>query len=228
MSFTGFDPAAVALLAELPSFDQTHFNAARAQLGAGLRQPGLALIEEVARATDPALVTNARSSASPLHRDLRFAKVGTPKYKDHLLLCAWQGADKKTAPALWLRIAANGVGFASGMAFDPPVGARWQAAVGGDAGKALDAHLKALQDRYPESELDIAGKSLAKVPKPWEVDHPRSDLLRLTGFQVRFQRPLPGVIDKAEFVGWCAQVWKVLLPIHRWLFQHLSDEGVEL
>lgn len=221
MSFTGFDPAAVALLAELPGYERGQFTAVREQLAEGLRKPGAALIDEVARLTDQRLISSSRSSVSPLHRDLRFAKAGTPKYKDHLLLCAWQGEDKKTAPALWLRIVADGVGFASGIAFDQVVRARWQAAVGGAAGGELADHLQALQCRYPESELDIAGKPLAKVPKPWPADHPRAELLRLTGFQVRFQRPLPDHVDSAEFAPWCADVFAALLPVHRWLLLHL-------
>ena len=222
MSFEGFDPAAVALLADLPGYDQTQFTQVREQLATGLREPGIALITDVAALTDADLSCSPRSSVSPLHRDLRFAKAGTPKYKDHLLLSAWQGSDKKSSPGLWIRIAAEGIGFASGINFDKTVRERWQAAVGADGGAALASHLQELQARYPESKLDIAGKPLAKVPKPWPADHSRADLLRLTGFQVRFERPSPTCMTGAEFAHWCAQVFEALLPTHRWLIKHLS------
>jgi hypothetical protein len=95
MSFKGFDRKAIALLAKLPSFDENQYRDARDVLATGIRLPGAALIAAVAHAVDPKLVVDRRSSVSPLHRDLRFAAPGTPRYKDHLLLTAWQGADKK-------------------------------------------------------------------------------------------------------------------------------------
>ena len=77
----------------------------------------------------------SRGSVSPLHRDLRFAPEGAPRYKDHLLLTAWEGADKRTAPMFWIRVDAHRAGFASGIGFTPESRDRWRDAVGGDAGR---------------------------------------------------------------------------------------------
>ena len=62
--FTGFDPTAVALLADLPDWDADQYSAAKEQLGTGLRKPGLALIEYVARRIDSVTAGSQAASAS--------------------------------------------------------------------------------------------------------------------------------------------------------------------
>jgi uncharacterized protein (DUF2461 family) len=219
MSFRGFDPAAVALLAELPGWDSDQYAAHRAELAAGLTKPGLELIGDVAEQLDPALTVIGRSSVSPLHRDLRFAAEGSPRYKDHLLLTAWEGADKRTAPTLWIRIDSARAGFASGIGFTPEIRQRWRTAVGGDDG----ADLQAILDRLSTARgIDIAGDEVKRVPAPFDAEHPRADLLRKTGFQVRFGEDLPETVADPSFAAWCAERLDSLLPVHRWLTAHLT------
>ena len=104
MAFAGFDPKAIDLLRKLPGFDPDQYAEKKELLKQGVVTPSGDLIEELAMRLDADLTVVRRSSVSPLHRDLRFAKPGTARYKDHLLLTAWSGRDKKTAPILWLRI----------------------------------------------------------------------------------------------------------------------------
>ena len=52
MTLTGFDPAALTLLADLPDTSATEFADRKAQLGPGLLQPGVALITEIAARLD--------------------------------------------------------------------------------------------------------------------------------------------------------------------------------
>lgn len=222
MTFTGFDPAAVALLPQLPQLDASDYDGVKDQLASGLRAPGAALMEAVAVQLGPKL-TVGRASVSPLHRDLRFAKAGTPRYKDHLLLTTWEGKDRKTSPMLWLRIDAESVGFASGVMFTPATRERWRNAVGADSGATLAKHLAALEKKHRRHGFDIAGDQLARVPKPWPADHERADLLRRTGFQVRFMEPHPKRIDTPAFAAWCTQRLGELWPVHRWLVDHVAE-----
>jgi len=220
---TGFDPRAIGLLAQLPRLDEQGYSKVREVLARGLRTPGAALIETVAHALDADLTVDPRSSVSPLHRDLRFAAPGAPRYKDHLLLTTWQGPDKKTAPTLWIRIDASHIGFASGMAFTPAARGRWREAVGSRRGEALAAHVAQLRKKHQRHELDVAGERVKRVPQPWEDDHPRADLLRLTGFQIRFREPLPAAIARPTFASWCVQRLNELLPVHAWLVAELGQ-----
>ena len=219
MSFTGFDPAAIALLDRLPDMTSDEYAGHKGDLAAGVTRPGAALIAAVADRLDADLTAAPRSSVSPLHRDLRFAPAGAARYKDHLLLTTWEGADKKTSPMFWLRVDATRVGFASGIGFTPAVRGRWRAAVGGDAG----ASLAVLLDELARTRTaEVAGDQVKTVPAPFDADHPRADLLRHTGFQVRFVDDLPGSIGTPGFAEWCADRLAALLPVHRWLIANLT------
>lgn len=221
MTFHGLDPDAVALLAKLPSLDARAFEKHRAVVAAGLVKPGAALIEQVAKALKVPLTVVPRSSVSPLHTDLRFARPGAPRYKDHLLLTAWHGADKKTAPTLWIRIDSTSVGFASGAPFTPAIRDRWREAVTGPRGPKLAHALEKILQLHAAHEAVIAGDQLKKVPPPWPADHACADLLRRTGLQVRFREPTPVDIRKPTFAEWCAKRLRDLLPVHRWLVAEL-------
>jgi uncharacterized protein (DUF2461 family) len=219
VSFTGFDPAAVALLDRLPDMTADEYAARKAELTAGVTRPGAALIAAVADRLDADLTVVPRSSVSPLHRDLRFAPQGAARYKDHLLLTTWEGVDKKTSPMFWIRIDAERVGFASGIGFTPAMRERWRAAIGGDAGAALAGELDEL---VREHAAEVAGDRVKRVPAPFDADHPRADLLRHTGFQVRSVDEMPDSVGTAEFADWCADRLAALLPVHRWLIAHLT------
>lgn len=233
--FAGFDEGCVALLAELPGYDTDRYATEKARLTDGLVRPGFDLVADLvervsgvaadattADAPVPPLTVTRRGSVSPLHRDLRFAPAGSPRYKDHLLLTAWAGSDKRTAPTLWLRVDAEAVGFASGIGFTPAARQRWRSAVGGDAGVGL---AEALDRLCAERDAEIAGDQVKRVPAPFSGDHPRADLLRRTGFQVRFIEPLPAVVGEPAFVDWCLDRWTALLPVHHWLVGHVADEA---
>lgn len=221
MSFNGFDPNAVSLLDDLPAMTADDYAAHKAVLSAGVVKPGGALIVDVAAQLDADLTVVLRSSVSPLHRDLRFAPEGAARYKDHLLLTTWEGDDKKTSPMFWIRIDARQAGFASGIGFTPDVRERWRASVGGTAGESLSAEL----DRVvAERSADVAGDQVKNVPAPFDADHPRAELLRHTGFQVRFTDDLPDV-SSPDFSGWCADRLAELMPVHRWLVTHLTNRS---
>ncbi|MFW2332173.1 DUF2461 family protein [Ilumatobacter sp.] len=220
MSFDGFDPAALALLDDLPAMTADDYARHKASLAAGVTKPGLALITDVADALGADLTVVPRSSVSPLHRDLRFAPEGAARYKDHLLLTTWEGADKKTSPMFWIRVDAHRAGFASGIGFTPAVRERWRAAVGAAAGEELAAMLDGL---VADRDADVAGDRVKKVPAPFDPDHPRADLLRHTGFQVRFVDDLPASVSSTEFVDWCAERLSALMPVHQWLLAQLID-----
>lgn len=220
MTFGGFDPAAVELLGRLPDMTAEEYAADKATLTAGLTRPGGDLIADVAASLDTDLTVVSRSSVSPLHRDLRFAPEGAPRYKDHLLLTTWEGADKRTSPTFWIRLDAERVGFASGIGFDAPTRERWRSAVGSRAGEELADELHRL---VADRSAEVAGDRVKTVPAPFDGDHPRADLLRHTGFQVRLVEPLPSSIADPSFVDWCVVRLDALLPVHRWLRDHLTD-----
>lgn len=227
MTFTGFTHDALALLPKLPGFDADNYDAQRECLGNGLRLPGTALIQEVAEALPVDLRVVPRSSVSPLHRDLRFAKPGAARYKDHLLLTTWEGHEKSSAAVLWMRIDGASVGFATGIAFTPPIRDRWRSAVASEAGRSLSEHLTTLGKKHARHSFEIDAERNKRVPKPWDETHPRADLLRFKNFQARFMEPHPTCITEKRFTSWCVKRLEPLIPVHRWLVEHLVTNTPE-
>lgn len=221
MSFTGFDPQAVALLSRLPKMHEKAYGAQKALLNTGLREPGFLLLQDLVAAGELPLQLDKRSSVSPLHRDLRFAKAGSPRYKDHLLLTAWEGTDKKTSPTMWLRIDSESVGFASGLVFTPAQRTRYREVVAGPEGAELASAIAVLKKSHGKHGFEVSGEALKRVPAPYDSEHERAELLKLNGIQVRFSEPTPKSIAGASFSAWCLKRWQALLPVHHFLAQEM-------
>ncbi|MDH3753138.1 MAG: DUF2461 domain-containing protein [Acidimicrobiia bacterium] len=224
-AFSGFSSAAIDALAEMPGWSKDDYDARKGELKDGLTAPAIALVsdlrERMSQVLDRELTIAPKigGSVSPLHRDLRFAKDKSERYKDHLLMTMWDGTDKRTAPMLWLRLGADSAGFASGIGFDKTIRERWRTAIGEASGASL---VEALADLSAHHPVDIAGQTLARVPKPWPADHPRADLLRHTGFQVRWAEPYADNVASAMFADWAETRLAELADVHHWLVNHVS------
>lgn len=222
MTFQGFDRKAVELLRVLPGFEVAEYATHRELLAEGLLKPGGELIGVLARRLEvgaPAMQT----ACSPLHTDLRFAPPGSPRYKDHLLLTAWHGLDKRAGVTFWLKLDAEMVTFAVGVTFTPETRDRWRQAVAGEAGKTLSAVMASLAQQHRHHRFELQGDVLKRPPPPWEENHPHAELLRRTGsLQMRFAEPLPPeLVDQPDLAAWCGHRLEGLLPVFRWLVVHL-------
>lgn len=221
-TFSGFSADGLALLTAIGRGNREHFQANKKQYDQLIASPAKAFVvamtaglqARVSPLIDGQPKTNG--SIAPINNDLRFNPDASP-YKDHLLFKWWEGPAKKTAPTLWVRVSPADVGFASGTALADVE--RWREAVGGDAGADLAAAIASLA---AGRELDVAGLALKTVPKPWPADHPRADLLRHKGFQVRWPEPMPASIGTADFVDYCLDRLELLAPIHRWQVDQLT------
>ncbi len=215
-----FPAEARDFLRQLPTHDKAWFDANRPAYQALIAEPAKALVEAVAgelrNDLSPAIVGIPRvnGSISPINRDIRFSADKTP-YKDHLLFRWWEGEEKKTAPTLFVRLTADEVGFATGVML--PSLDRWRALVDAEAtGAPLASAIEAL---VAETGAEVAGIEYKRVPKPYDADHPREDLLRCKWLQVRWLEPFPG--DGAEFGSWCARRLLQCADVHRWLVTNL-------
>ena len=156
-------------------------------------------------------------SIAPINNDLRFSPEASP-YKDHLMFRFWEGPVKKTSAMLMVRVhPRDGIGFASGVNFaNVDV---WRDKVADDvAGPELAGLIDSI---VAKTSADVVGQALKKVPKPYDQDHPRGDLLRHKGLQVRFIEKTPKVITGPKFVSYCAKRIAHLAPLHHWLVAHM-------
>ena len=221
--FDGFPEEGLAFLKMLGTKDKAWFDKNRKTYDAMVVAPTKEFVSslgnELASSFAPAIEARPKTNGSiaPINNDLRFSPDKSP-YKDHLLLRFWEGANKKTAPTLFVRLSADAVGFATGaMLADLD---HWRALIDDDTtGKTLAAAITKLGKGR---ELDVAGEGYKKVPKPYDQDHARASLLRHKMFQARWSEPLPASVTTSKFVGHCAGRLEKCSDIHRWLVSHLG------
>lgn len=222
-AFEGFSKTGLDFLTDLGRRDKPWFDANRATYDAHIVPPakafvaamGEALRDEIGDAIEAQPKTNG--SIAPINNDLRFSPDASP-YKDHLMFRFWEGPTKKTSAMLMVRLhPKDGVGFASGLNIGDID--RWRQAIAADAtGEPFAAALKKLVDA---TGAEIVGQGLKKVPKPYDPDHPRGDLLRHKGFQVRWGEKVPKTVGSADFVGWCVEQLALTADVHHWLIANV-------
>ncbi|HEX4661124.1 MAG TPA: DUF2461 family protein [Streptosporangiaceae bacterium] len=220
MTSTGFPAAGLALLARLPTLDKAGFAAEHTRWQDLVLQPSRRLVQNLGalltEQISPGLITDDRvnGSIAPVNRNLRFDPHGA-RYKDHLLFRWWEGAPKKTAPTLYMRLGATQIGFASGVVFASTD--HWRATVGDLArARTLCRLVDDISRATPSA--DIAGADLKRVPAPFTTDHPGADLLRHGAmFQLRWAEPLPAEVSAPAFIQVSAARLARLAGLHRWL-----------
>ena len=202
--------------------DKPWFDEHRSTYQAGVVAPAKAFVEAMGeRLRDGSFPLveaqpKVNGSMTPINNDLRFSPDASP-YKDHLTFKFWEGAQKKVAPTLWVRVhPTDGIGFASGIVLTDLD--RWRSAV--------DEHGAPLADAISQLQADegaeLAAGGLKRVPKPFAQDHPYGELLRAKGFQVRWIVPMLNSIGAAEFVSDCVAELEKAAELHHWLVAHVG------
>ncbi len=219
--FTGFPQDGLDFLTTLGAKDKSWFDKNRKVYDTEVVPHAKAFVETMAELLADRLSggiegqPKTNGSIAPINNDLRFNPEASP-YKDHLMFKFWEGPDKKAAAQLWVRMhPVDGVGFASGINIGR-VDA-WRNAVdkqGEPLADALAALVKA-------TKADVVGEGLKRVPKPYAEDHPRADLLRHKGFQVRWIKKTPKSVTTAKFAEWCAKELQRTSEVHHWLVENL-------
>ncbi len=114
MSFTGFPQNGLDFLASLGTRDKQWFDANRSTYDADVVPAAKAFVVELGELLADRISggiegePKTNGSIAPINNDLRFSP-DKPPYKDNLMLRLWEGAPKKTAPTLFVRIAPDGV-----------------------------------------------------------------------------------------------------------------------
>jgi len=56
-----------------------------------------------------------------------------------------------------------------------------------------------------------------RVPRGFEPDHPRAELLKHNGMHASIEGRIPKEFTKPSLVDYCFDRWKPMMPLHRWL-----------
>ena len=156
-----------------------------------------------------------------INRDIRFSKDKTP-YKNHIDLWFYDGENRKAGPSgFYLRLLSTRVMLGTGIhAFDKDGLAKFRDAVDReDSGKALAKAMKQVSGKG----YKVEGEHYKQVPRGYETDHKRAELLRYNSLHASFDAKLPPEFHSKSFVKWCADHYKKVQPIHRWLVENVQS-----
>ena len=201
------------------------FSAHKAEYEQGWNAPMKLLLAEVRAAIDRALphVDLDEPKVFRIHRDVRFSKDKSP-YKTHIggyipLKRAGRKATDLPMP-LYFHIGADGAktelfAAAGHYMMEPDSLQRFRAAVADPKrGKELEKLLAGLAKKgFPS---DSHGR-LQRVPKGFDPEHPRAELLKLKGLTVSFPAVPKKLVTSAKLVPWLATGCKTAGPLVEWL-----------
>ena len=188
---------------------ETHWKGAALDVIAGLSERMAAL--------DPALqaVPKLNGSLRRINRDVRFSKDKSP-YAPKLHMVFWAGDHPNRSPGMHVVLNPRGVGYGAGQwAFEPAALLAMRKRIAGADGEALMAAV----DQAATVGCTMGKPALARLPKGFEAEGRRAELLRYKGFVVRtHEKDAP----KARMIGkgatdWVMETTEACLPFLRWL-----------
>jgi uncharacterized protein (TIGR02453 family) len=202
--------------------DRAWFLAHKDDYESGWNQPMKDLLDDVRGAIDRAYphCDLDQPKVFRIFRDVRFSKDKTP-YKTFVagsIPIKRTAKTNETPVAVYMHFGTENV-VASGIyAMEAPALARYRAAVANDArGRELVKILAKLQKGGFSSDSMHKDESLKKVPKGFDPDHPRGDLLKRKGLGVAFP-PLPkGKLASPDLAKWLVEHAKKAAPLVEWL-----------
>lgn len=236
--FTGFPQAGLQFLHDLAAHNEREwFNARKPIYQEQVEAPALSLVvtlgERLRAEVAPGLTydtrTNGAGSLMRIYRDTRFSPDKTP-YKTHVDMWLWEGdAPKKMQnPGFGVRVAVEAGALVSGLmvglgGFDKDALAAYREAVAGDdLGPAL---VEALDAVKAAGDYRIEGVHYKRVPRGYDAEHARADLLRYNGLHV-YSPPLdPALLTSAAFVDAVVEHCAKMAPVHHWLVKMLASTG---
>ena len=220
--FEGFaDDGARFFKALARNNERAWFLAHKAELEEGWNAPMKALLDEVREGIDRAYphCDLAEPKVFRVFRDVRFSKDKSP-YKTHIggyIPIARAGKATTDLPmALYFHVGATErFGAAGHYMMQPGSLAGFRKAVADDArGRELTKILTRLEKRgYAPGSHD----ALARVPKGFDLDHPRADLLKRKGLIVTYPALPKGILVRRELVKWLVSACKASAPLVEWL-----------
>ncbi len=197
------------------------FLAHKAEFEEGWHSPMNRLLAEVSGAIDASYAhcDLDEPKVFRIFRDVRFSKDKAP-YKTHIggyIPVRRTGSKVTDRPmALYFHVGATEkFGAAGHYMMEPESLARFRAAIADDGqGKELQKLLAFLAKKgFPASAHEV----LKRIPKGYEPDHPRAELLRYKGLVVGFPAIPDGMLASRQLAGWLTKACKTTAPFVEWL-----------
>jgi len=209
MSFDGFDPGACAWFAELAANNRKDwFEAHRATHREGIVAPMQALMEE-AQARHGGKIKLFRP-----HRDVRFSKDKSPYHTHQRAMLYGLGP-----MALYAAIDAEGFYAGGGVyGFRPERLALFRDVVAAEDGAELARRIAAAE----AAGCTVEGETLKTVPRGYDRDHPRADLLRHKSLILGGRIGAKEAADAARVRAHALAMWDAVRPVGDWLLEQMG------
>jgi uncharacterized protein (TIGR02453 family) len=206
MSFEGFPDAALLFYEGLEADNsKAYWTDNKATYESAVAEPMKALLAELEKGFGTAKLFRP-------YRDVRFSKDKTP-YKTRQYAVVHQGDQ-----GLYVGIDAEGLHLGGGMfhASTEQV-TRMRSAIDDEStGSALESVLTKLR----KGGMQVGGDQLKRVPKPYDPEHPRADLLRHKSLIAWVDHEPAPWLHTGEAKARVTKAWKALGPLNTWLLDH--------
>jgi len=195
------------------------FQAHKEEFEAGWNGPMKLLVAELREAIDGHYPHCDLGDAKVfrIFRDVRFSKDKSP-YKTHIggyVPTKRSGAATGGPAALYVHVGTERFGAAGHYMMDGPDLARFRAAVADDArGKELVKIIARLEKKGHTIETHEPAK---RVPKGFDPEHPRAELLKYKGLVTTFPKFPKGLIAGRKLLAWLVDRSKEAAPLVEWL-----------
>jgi len=171
-------------------------------------------LETVAPAIQYDTRANGSGSMMRIYRDVRFSKDKSP-YKTWLGVIFWEGIGKKTEkPGFYFSLDAEGARPHAGLyGFSKPFLAAYREAVVDDKlGEELVSILATMPSAYT-----INDPHYKRVPRGYDKEHPRANLLLHKGLGASGPRFSPDIVSSPDLLDVCFEHFRQMAPLQQWL-----------
>lgn len=210
MSFRGWQPQALDFFVGIEADNsKRYWTEHKADYEEYVKAPFLALSDEIEKEFGPLHLFRA-------YRDTRFSKDKSP-YKTN----AAAVTEGRGGTHYYVSIAAEGLYVGSGYYhLQPDQLERYRAAVADNrSGPKLASAVAALRKKRYEV---AARESLKRVPRGYDAEHPRADLLRHKGMHVGRTFAPARWLATAAALDRIVTTWRDAQPVNRWLDRHVG------
>ncbi|SDC82252.1 TIGR02453 family protein [Geodermatophilus telluris] len=217
MTFTGFPDEGLVFYEGLEADNsKTYWTRSKAVYDDCVRAPMQALVDELAGEFGPAKLFRP-------HRDVRFSHDKTP-YKTHQGAVAHQ--EGRGAGAWYVQISAEGLRVAGGAwRLESDQVERYRRAVADDV---QGPRLRQEVDRLAVAGWSVDGDRLTRVPKGYEVDDARADLLRHRSLHAGRLFDFAEWLHTREALEHVRSAWRELTALNAWLADNVGATTKEV
>lgn len=177
------------------------------------------------RTIAPGIISDPRVNKSlfRINRDTRFSKDKTP-YKTHLAVWFWEGAGKRMeCSGFYFHLEPNRLMLGAGIyMFEKPALEEYRRSVVHPVhGPKLVEAIDALEGEVQGSGGCglYQGEQYKRVPRGYDPDHERADLLLNKGLVAGDDGKIPPELYSSALLDYCMMRYEKMLPLHRWLVE---------